>query len=151
MSSPDYSATIRGPQGWISTTGSSLSSTKTTAFVRSLTSDLQLGHKKYYRVYLQPLYTTPPESSPFDHPPATMCQSKFRQNYFTHLTCHKGCYRHCWNRFSPTNIVDKESTSSDVSRALMHCQNFLQRHLHASRATCAFSMPANIIWHITPS
>ena len=91
MSSPDYSATIRGPQGWISTTGSSLSSTKTTAFVRSLTSDLQLGHKKYYRVYLQPLYTTPPESSPFDHPHATMCQSKFRQNSFTHLTCHKGC------------------------------------------------------------
>ena len=134
MSSLDYSTAIRGPQGWISTTRSSLSSTKTTAFVGSLTSDLQLGHKKYYRVYLQPLYITPPESSPFDHPHDTMRQLKFRQNSSTHLTCHKGC----------SNLVAAITVGIVFLLPTSSIKNRPHRTSYAP--SCA-----DVIWHITPS
>ena len=81
MPSPDCPAAIRGPHGWISAARSSSSATKTTAFIGSIISDLQLGHKTYHYVAFQSLYTDPPETSTFDHPCTATCQSKFMQNH----------------------------------------------------------------------
>ena len=75
------SATIRGPQGWISGTRSSSSAAKTTAIIESITSNLRLGHKTYHCVAFQSLYTMPLENSSSNDPRAAMRQSKFLQNH----------------------------------------------------------------------
>ena len=81
MPSLDCLAAIKSPQGWISTARSSSSAAKTTAFIGSITSDLQSGHKTYHCVAFQYLYTTPLETSSSNHPCATKCWSKFLQNH----------------------------------------------------------------------
>ena len=81
MPSPDCPVAIRGPQGWISTARSSSSAAKTTAFIGSITSDLQSGHKTYHCVAFQSLNTTPLETSSSNHPRATKRWSKFLQNH----------------------------------------------------------------------
>ena len=72
----DYSTAIKGPQGWIFAARSSFSATKTTAIVGSITSDLQLQHETYHRVYCQPIYSTQLETSTSELPRTLMRHPK---------------------------------------------------------------------------
>ena len=84
-SSPNCSAAVRGPQDWISTARSTLSTAKDHCLLESVHCELRLRHQKYHFVDLKSIYSTPLESSLSDYSCATMHQSKFRRRYFTRL------------------------------------------------------------------
>ena len=126
MPSPNCSAAVRGPQGWISTARSSSSVTKTTAIIGFVTFDLRLGGKTYHRVDFQSLYKLPLETSTSDHP--CTGQSFGKEFYAPHAPpgyLRSCCRQHHKNLLSPICIIGKESASSDSPRALT-CRPKLQ-------------------------
>ena len=114
MPSSDCSIVVRGTQGWISTTKSSIFATKTIASVGSVTSDLQLGHKTYHCVDFQLLYTTSLESSSSNHSRAGQSFDKFfHAPHVPSVLLWSHRYHRHQNCLSLIYIVGKESTSSD--------------------------------------
>ena len=147
MPSPDCSTAVRGAQGWILTAKSSITATKITAFVRSSTKDLRLGHKIYHRVDFQSIYTTSSESSSSDLPCAATRWSKIRQ--FVTRASHA---------FSIAPIISRPPSSESSFFNLHHRKRIafirLTTHSHAPLkyfACCLRATRATILLLLTSS
>ena len=121
MPSPYCSTIIRGAQGWILTTRSLITATNIIASIGSSTLDLRLGHKTYYRVDFQPIYTMPPESSSSDPPHASQRFGNLFHAFHMPLVLLQSSHCHRYlNRLSSIYIIGKESASSNCLCILTH-------------------------------